>query len=176
MMIDCETLSIKSDAALLSVGIVIFDGESILKEEELNINIINALYYGETDKDTLKWWMDNKKAFTTYKNKEHIPLFEVCNKLCGLIEYYKVEKFWAKGFMDFLWIQNAFDKFNLEYPWKYYMLRDLRVVFDLFNVKHKTTKHTALDDAKEQTLLLINTRKQKESITFNILNKTSNNG
>lgn len=161
MMLDCETLSLKSNAALLSVGMVIFDGESILKQQELNVNIIDALYYGETDKDTLKWWMDNKNAFNAYKDKEHIPLFEVCSNLYVLADYYKVEKFWAKGFMDFLWIQNAFDKFNLEYPWKYNMLRDLRVMFDIFNVKHKTIKHTALEDAKEQTLLLINIRKQK---------------
>lgn len=151
-MIDCETLGLTPDSVVLSVGVVQFD--------PYDPSYRSTVYYAEPsptyqairkiDPDTLAWW----EPRTNMPHGDTLP-HEVCRELSDFILRKIVPNstpiIWARGTdFDIPLLTNLFAQYDLEVPWKYNQVRDLRTISKLFpNIvpTANNNPHNALSDA-----------------------------
>jgi hypothetical protein len=146
VVIDIETLSLRPNAVILSVGAVADSGETFYTE--LNWGAQSDTRH--VDARTAIWWG---------KQTEQAPLLgEVFLWDCledlnyWLADYDKDKLYiWARGpQFDIVILEDAYRECGIVIPWKYKNVRDVRTalalstVTDLFD---PTRKHHALDDA-----------------------------
>jgi hypothetical protein len=70
-MIDIETLSSQSDAAVISIGLVGFDEERILYRESFAIDEHD--WHGHVDPRTVKWWMEQGAEAQAFSFRNEFP-------------------------------------------------------------------------------------------------------
>jgi len=160
VMIDLETLGLKNDAVILSIGAVYFDETGI----DLNntfyreINIQSCIDLGLTiDGDTISWWMQQsekaRKVFDNKKIKTHIN--QAIDDLVSFLKRYgnqKDLKIWSNGYMDIIWLRSAFQKTIRDLPWSknerdFRTFRDTQPKLEDHELPKEATKHNALADA-----------------------------
>lgn len=74
LMVDIETLSTANDAAVLSVGVAVFNDTQILDTNGWAIDLKQMT--GEVDFGTLQWWMKQDEQAREFSFKgTHAPLF-----------------------------------------------------------------------------------------------------
>lgn len=156
-MIDLETLGLRYDAAIISIGAIRFN---IATGEELgsfhnNITYESALKYGKAETETVKWWSQQSKAAKAGL-EDPVPrsAANVMNDFTTFL-----------GTGCIVWGNpSVFDISKLEYwyqgnhPWNYYHVRDMYSYYELGellginakNIPFEGTKHNALDDARHQ--------------------------
>lgn len=151
-MIDIETLSVRVDAAVMSIGMVEFDLTGIKRELYCELSL-DAQPSRVIDQRTLQWWLSLGKKF---------PLGSASPEQAksGIEEFFREggpnPKVWAKGInFDIVILESLFSN-PKPYPlWRYSDVRDARTVFKLCDYKFKEPKHHALHDAYDQALALI---------------------
>lgn len=153
LSIDLETLGLKNDAIIVSIGAAYFDISSgeigrciylpvlITKQENRSIT-----------GDTVKWWMRQSEEARAVFNHEDSWLLE--RQLDRLRDLILVDtKVWGNGAtFDISILENAYGDIA---PWEFYNIRDMRTIVDLAerkgwskdNVVRSGTHHHALDDA-----------------------------
>ena len=156
-MIDLETMSTQSYAAIISIGAVKFDlntgkiGDTFYR----NIDLQSALDSGLlVNSASISWWMNqNKKAIRDLQNDK----VELYSALLDFVKFCSGDYYvWGNSAkFDLGILQNAYDKVNIPMPWNFKKELDLRTLV-FFNQKIKNswkfkgTKHNALDDCKNQ--------------------------
>lgn len=156
VMVDIETMGTNPDAAIVSIGAVLFN--------PLIGKISNKTFYVELewvpqgrciDPETIKWWRTQPRVAQ--------------QALCGLDDLQEVLgaftqwlpkdcKVWGNGpTFDISILEHAYRQHKIDIPWKYWNVRDCRTVLDMYeskrgglNRKVSGTKHNALDDAIHQ--------------------------
>lgn len=163
VMIDIETLSLSKNAAILSIGAVKFNVEEgrLMEEFYQNVSLSSCTLLGmHTDPETIKWWEkeDNKAAREALRiNQLGIEqTLNLFNSWCGDDEIVP----WSNpSTFDIVIIENAYRRCDKFKPWKFYNESCYRTMRRLFPTVTKDvfkgTKHTALDDAKNQARHLI---------------------
>ncbi|MCH2057919.1 MAG: 3'-5' exoribonuclease [Thalassotalea sp.] len=169
VMIDLETLGNSSNAAIVSIGAVQFDPLSggLGAEFECVVDIEDAEKYGKIDASTVKWWLkQSDEARELFKLQTAITLQD------GLIEFhdwltantiFKKRTIWGNGAtFDPVVLNNAYQATNLELPWPYWGVRDVRTVVDIGrrilnidpkkDIKIEGVAHNAVDDARHQAI------------------------
>lgn len=157
-MIDLETLSITSNAVILSVGACAFDldKKEIYSTFEVTLDIDQQLKNRDINGSTILWWMDQSdeaRSKITKTQKTNIILF--LKNFSLWIKKNKIKYVWGNGsHFDISILQNLYEQYNVEVPWKYNKVQDLRT-FKRFVANGKTIKrvgtaHSALDDAVSQ--------------------------
>lgn len=163
--IDCETLGLSVDAAILSIGAVRFDrttGKHL------------ATYYVEIDGDsairgravsfsTVAWWIKQggaaKQVFNDSNPKQNLPtaLMDFAAWCRGVGA--GVPQVWFNGpCEDGAWLKDAYTRncVGLQQAWGHMNVRDMRTIVDLAQefagfewsqVPAVGTSHNALDDA-----------------------------
>lgn len=157
-MIDLKTLGTRPNAPVVSIGACFFDpmtGE-IGPKFYRKIDMVDAMRFGSTDGDTIRWWLTQEKAAQA----------ELANAKDTLADSLKaLSAFYNKGHDASVWGNGpTFDITILEYayfkclgekaPWPFWNVRDVRTVVQLAEglVKkpaaymNKGTAHNALDD------------------------------
>ena len=158
-MIDLETLGLKHDAVILSIGAVRFDSDGPIPGEELYIELdTESQPEHRVDIDTLKWWMHQTSIGNPMpvhgKVKPHHACFQLFDFL-GIVE--KEDEIWANGInFDMPKLEHLITTQGCYLPWKYHQVRDLRTLSKLFpgipcGVNEQ--KHNALCDARVQAQL-----------------------
>tara|TARA_R110000822_G_scaffold84867_3_gene199050 strand:- start:29002 stop:29541 length:540 start_codon:yes stop_codon:yes gene_type:complete len=160
-MIDIETMSTTPNAAIVSVGIVIFDPRYG--------KISKKTYYSELDwqeqnrdkdKDTRKWWSKLDKGIQ--EALEGIDsLGDTLNEIADFLP--ADCKVWGNGpTFDITILENAYRQFGIDIPWKFWNIRDCRTVLDMYeskrgglNKKVGGNAHNALYDAQYQAEYII---------------------
>lgn len=162
LMIDFETLGTGPNTIVISVGAQFFD---------LNTGEYGPTFYMAFDIEdqmkkgrvftpsTLKWWMSQsngaKKVFheQAKPTKQILETFAAwCKSNCGK----KYLKPWGNGAtFDISIMESLFSDFELECPWLYYNVMDMRtfrrfIANDAKVPKEEGVNHHALDDAKNQ--------------------------
>ena len=157
LMVDLETLDVKTTSTILTLGAVRFDpfNNSPMKELYLRVEIDSQDALGCTvSDDTLKWWnqQDTSIMEEAFDPRDRIPIHEVINQFHALA--WNCDQFWSHGAtFDLMILQNIYDKLGRTYPWNSWQMRDTRTLFDLADPEMpQNAKHNALEDAKRQAI------------------------
>jgi len=171
-MIDLETMALTQNAAIVSIGAVMFTGRSICEEFYCNIDLQSSLQAGlELDGDTVMWWMRQKKAARKVLVDKPVSLY---NALSMFADWFDDADtlVWGNGpDFDNAILANAFTKLSIDLPWDFRQNRCFRTAKNIFpeiELNREGTHHNALDDAKNQALHLIKINKH-----INELNKSA---
>lgn len=160
IMVDLETMSTRSNAAICSIGAVKFEGKEILDTFYCTIDLKTCKEAGmHISKETVKWWSEQNKEALRELTRNNIPLKQA---LDDFEEWFgpKSLPVWGNGAVfDNTILANAYFNTNREPPWKCWDDRCYRTVKALFHWvpadAREGTYHNALDDAMHQTKHLI---------------------
>lgn len=166
IMIDLETLSTAHDAAIISLGAVLFDPQKNQLGNEFYrvIKLSNQSADGVIDADTMSWWMkQSNEARAVFWDKNAIYLQEALIDFSDFVERYcgQDAQVWGNGAtFDNIILGSAYRRHELRQPWNFRNDRDVRTVVELGrtlrNIDPKRSgtiegiAHHALDDARFQ--------------------------
>jgi len=162
IMIDLETLSLDTNAAILQIAAVVFERDGNISEL-LHMHLdVSKQKEREVDFDTAVRWClkqdDPVKAFSG-----GISLSAALLELRELVE--DDDRVWGNGsHFDITILEDAFKKCQIPIPWQYYNIRDVRTVCDLASLdvrelNFEGEKHNARDAALHQVKYLTNAMK-----------------
>lgn len=171
IMVDIETMSTASNAAIISIGAVVMMGEELKKDSFYReISLESSMETGgHVSASTIKWWMeqeeDARRIIYAPKPAFHINLALgdlatwIKAQLFGLVEE-KKPRIWANGAnFDPVILRNAYARSNIRCPWSYFSELCYRTIKntnrDIEADPFVGTKHNALDDTKNQAWHLI---------------------
>lgn len=160
LMIDLETLGTASNAAILSIGAVKFDLLSDRIEHDAfytAVDIESNFAAGRVASgSTLQWWMQQAPGAQAVFQEKGMPLEQMLIDLkawlAGPIDWVV----WAKGpSFDITMLDNAFQHFGIDVPWKFWNVRCVRTYENLPGAKNicgsdTGVAHNALNDAYKQ--------------------------
>lgn len=165
VMFDLETLGVRTDSSVLSIGAVVFNSYGLGQEFYVEINPEQP--GRNIDINTIKWWQQQSIPMPINGVVSLRDAFEdfLTNYLFGvsaientnnLITGNKKIILWCNG-TDFDWgiTRTVIDTYGIEHLIRYDSVRDYRTISKLFPdiPKPKTVqKHNALEDAKYQAL------------------------
>lgn len=114
--LDLETLSLRTNAKIMSIGCVEFDIETgnILNSfyTEVNYDYSDFEFCFSEDSDTIEWWNEtNRIAFEEYiNNKDLVSISVALDALLTFINQIGNNfKIWSVGAKDEMWISNAYE-------------------------------------------------------------------
>lgn len=167
--IDIETMSTRSDAAVVGIGAVAFS----LTEMKLGARFYAAIDLDtcqaaglRLDAGTVTWWMKQSDTARSALTRNTRPLADVLDEfhafLIGVGPTNEI-KVWGNGpGFDNAILANAYAAAGKPLPWKYWNDRCVRTVGAMFpdipKPARQGTHHNALDDAIYQAETLINIR------------------
>ncbi len=170
VMIDLETLSTRFDAAVVSIGVAIFNDEKILDSAgwALEPNSVN----GHIDPKTVMWWMQQDEAARAFSfTGKYLPS-TVAFELKTLLAKYDVKEVWSKDphfdhvILTEWWAR--IDQHVGEFPYHYRAPRSYRTLeaetiragFDAKNWHQwNYVAHNPVDDAVTQARAVIEMRR-----------------
>ena len=155
-MIDLETLGLRQDAVILSIGAVRFDSDGPIPGEELYIELDTSSHaHCSIDPDTVKFWIEETKKGNPPPMEGTCSAYYAC---CQIIDFLsgleKEDEIWVNGTdFDIPKLQYLFETAGLCVPWAYHQVRDLRTLRKIFpHIPSEVNpqKHNALSDARCQ--------------------------
>jgi hypothetical protein len=157
VMVDLETMSTRSHAAICSIGAVKWEGNKVLDTFYCTVDLKTCKEVGmHISKDTVKWWSEQNKEALKELTKNNITLHEALDKFR---EWFgpKSLPIWGNGAVfDNTILANAYFITEQEPPWKAWDDRCYRTLKNLFHWippdRRQGTHHNALDDAMFQTM------------------------
>jgi DNA polymerase III epsilon subunit-like protein len=166
-MVDLETLSTNLNAAILTLGAVVFDpfdSTKPMQELYLRIELEDQESAGAIiDSSTLEWWSKQSPEIIeeAFGPENRIPIADAMKQFRKFV--WNCDKIWSHGATyDLIILQLVFDRLKMPYPWSYYNMRDTRSIFALGidPAMPQAQKHNALEDAKRQAIGVSNVYKQ----------------
>lgn len=164
VVLDLETASTESNAAVLSIGAIgfILDSQSLKYEEFYDhLSLEHCENRGlHIDPRTIEWWKDQSvemrdEAFKGAKYGNSLAvLYDFVDWYRNLQEKYKRVRLWGNGAnFDPVVLGNCLDTFDVKIPWIYRDVRCLRTLLKLLPPAQKvhqpdSLKHHALWDAR----------------------------
>ena len=156
VMIDLETMSTSSNAAICSIGAVKFTiEEGIVDEFYCTVDASDCKNHGlHIDKETIKWWSNQPKNVLDELLKDNISLLDALTKFSKWYGEKSLPTWGCGAGFDNVILENAYKAVNLQRPWKFWDDRCYRTMKEIIKVEEPNregTYHNALDDAKHQT-------------------------
>lgn len=174
VMIDIETLGLSPSTVVLTVGMVKFDPSSLdepFDKVHIKIDPKEQKEAGRAiNRNTLEWWskQDPKVRDAAFSPEGQTSVKKALEQIQ---EYFKVldsrdhnqghiyiSEVWGQGYgFDLTILNNLFEQFDMESPWKFYHERDSRTLFSLLPEdprpkEGKLELHNALSDAYYQAI------------------------
>jgi len=161
--LDIETMGVGPRAVICQIGICEFDRHSGLIEEStcIDVDIESCVEIGGTlSTNTIAWWAKQKQGFSYADKNNVVDIESALHILFDFIwdkEDGDPKPFWVKGpHFDIAILEFYYDHFELQNPWKYNKVRDMRTLIDIYNnpsFAYEIT-HNALDDATNQAMAI----------------------
>ena len=162
VMIDIETLGVNPDSVVLTIGAIKFKRNEDLKPLDdyekfyVRIDRDSCTELGcEVDPSTVKWWdrQSSESRYEAIENEDRISIREALIKLSGWLKGNDV--IWANSpSFDCVILENVYKKCKLKIPWKFWLTRDCRTLYDLANISKRdienNKEHHALYDCYSQ--------------------------
>lgn len=168
-VLDIETLGTKPGAVILEIG-------AWCGGAGLTLKIDPDSHCGKVELDTLQWWANvpdmaaRHNAFTT--SVKRYELKDALLRLNEFIAQHNPNYFWGcSPDFDYKHLEHWCNLYDIEIPWKYHQLRDVRTIRDLLTEeKLETLKkraccigeslHMAGADARYEWLIVREVRRQ----------------
>lgn len=168
VMIDLETMGLRPNAAIVSIGAVHFkpvvDGAGLPDLEQVDafytpVSLKSCLDLGlTTDQSTVDWWnKQSAEARSSWQQEGAPTLPDALSAFSAWLRRDSDERSirpWGNGAdFDLVLLKSAYDALNADPPWRYYNHRCYRTIKSLFPVAEMPrhgTHHNALDDAQHQ--------------------------
>jgi len=162
IMLDLETMGTGPNAAIIAIGAVAFKQSGITHTYYRQVSLASSVSIGlDCDPSTIMWWMQQsdeaRAAFTDNEQAMHI-----CEALAEFADWFnEVEgvEVWGNGAaFDNVILANAYRKNGVVKPWEFWndrCYRTIRLLYPDIKLERTGTHHNAVDDAKSQTLHLI---------------------
>lgn len=164
VMIDIETLSTKNNASILTIGAIKFSRNNNLPDIENCSKFYRRISKDScdiiglhTDPNTIDWWNSQseeaKHEIFTHENR--ISLKQALEEFS---EWFSNSKcIWSNGSVfDITIMTNAYELCNIEPPWKFWNIRDVRTICDIGKVNLKNipnhNHHNAISDCYIQII------------------------
>lgn len=170
LMIDLETMATNKDAAILSIGAVVFDIFYTQSEETLRqysfyttVSLEDNMRLGrKVSASTIIWWLRQSSEARMALFENNVNLLKALDDLRQFIELHKPTHVWAKGpTFDIDIMKDAFEAQRMRWPFEFWMERCVRTIEDAAypngDDKPNLTvgeKHNALDDAITQSMMM----------------------
>lgn len=156
VMVDLETMSTESNAAICSIGAVKFSiDEGVIDTFYCTVDASDCKAKGlHISSDTVRWWSKQPKEVLDALRKDTLPLWSA---LTQFSQWYGAEQYptWGCGSdFDNVILENAYKSVGMQRPWnawKNRCYRTIREVIKLPEAPRQGTYHNALDDALHQT-------------------------
>lgn len=175
IVLDLETMGTKQDAAIIEIGMVIFNhtGQegttNVIGQWSGAISLQTAMTHGGTvSPDTVEWWMDTERTearnnwLTSTKMALHVALNGVAARIRDYSAINPLPLIWGNGVnFDNEILKSAYERLDVRVPWKYTQNADFRTLKLLYKdlVPEPVfvgTPHVALDDARHEAVWLSN--------------------
>ncbi len=164
VMIDIETLSIRPNAVVASIGFCHFSARegAIYSQEHIRLDIdVQINDRRHVDPKTLKWWL--KQPFSTINETffgltspvDGIRALDCVPFVAANRKRFKA-RYWAKSpQFDAIILEDLAAQYGVTVPWRYDELRDARTIYELGGVDVRqffdgTAAHNAVNDAIAQ--------------------------
>lgn len=174
MMFDLETLDVKSSAAVLSYGAVVWEQHvsptqgiswHIVDKIQRVIRLDSQLARNRTvGESTLLWWMQqNRTAQDEAFSSNRLPVMDCMHDLCAFATKWDTNAYWASpATFDFPIWESLAAEFHSAVPWTYRQKYDVRTVvrevgYSVDSHVYKVgrgTAHTPVFDCEMQIDLL----------------------
>lgn len=168
-MVDVETMSSDSDAAIIQIGAVIATlDDGIIARFEKTILPESALKYGKASGSTLKWWMGQSEDARKSAWSGDVTLPYALSEFFIFSGRLNIDpnasappmQFWAHATFDFPVIDHAYKIIGGTNPIPFRQTRDMRTVESFYGGdiewdKRDGIHHTALADAEWQMTHLL---------------------
>lgn len=168
VMLDLETMGNTSNAAIVSIGAVVFDPAtgSLGADFEQVINLNSSAYYGDLDASTVTWWLTQSEEARaifqrdTPKSTLKDSLLELNQWLADLGDAKEIQV-WGNGSgFDNVILTNAYKAVRIKPNFSHWNDRDVRTIVEMGRsilginpketMEREGTHHSALYDAKFQ--------------------------
>jgi len=138
VMIDCETLALGHEVPIVQIGACTMDMAKVFK--------VTVKPVGRSDPATLAWWKGK------YPKKDAVSEDIALQALVTWLSGVKPNIYWANDpQQDCIWLESAFRRNDMLYPWKYNQWRSYRTIRSLAPVDLKLVPdHDALNDCIRQ--------------------------
>lgn len=158
-MIDLETYSTHSNAAIASIGAVKFEDDQIIDTFYCTIDPASCKQHGlHFEKSTLEWWQQQSKEARDALLKDNVDLETALVKFANWYGNKSLPTWGNGAAFDNVIMENAYRTIGVKRPWLPWEDRCYRTMKNLVNIpidKRDGTYHNALDDAMTQTKHLI---------------------
>ena len=169
VMIDLETLSTRTDAAIVQIGAVLFEPVSrgkIRNDKPFMRHVLVQDGAGSIDNSTLAWWLQqpNAKALGRALETTAVPLAQALEDLVAWpkqavdLEWDAITGVWAKpADFDLAILKTAFARFGALPPWDRRVTRCAKTLFEVSGGAPEIDwtgldHHDAFDDALGQAM------------------------
>lgn len=165
IMVDIETLSTDTDAAIIAIGAVAFDKDGIGDAFYTGVNLQSCMDLGRSmDAATISWWMEqsnNARSLLFRKAQDGSP--PLADALAAFATWMRGQSddpvVWGNGAaFDNTILSNAYAMTGIEQPWEFWNDRCYRTVKSMYpdvSIERAGIYHNALDDARSQALHLL---------------------
>jgi hypothetical protein len=165
IMVDLETLGIKKNAIVLSIGAVAFDLKTGAIDNQFYcvVDPVSCEKAGMTmNASTAIWWMQQSEEarMAVAGRQDTWTIGRACLEFQNFWVEYKSPKFWSHATFDEGILRNMYEAADVICPWHYRDTRDLRTLVglcpddktkEIFEAnKRGGVHHNALDDAMFQ--------------------------
>lgn len=167
VMIDLETMSTDSNAAIVSIGAVFFNENEIGKKFYVNVDLGSSVMAGGvTDQDTINWWNKQPAHVRDALDEMKQPIERALQFFTDFLGDTKDVKIWGNSSsFDNVILSNAFKRLGKDTPWRFWNDRCYRTMKSLYRdveMKREGDHHNAQDDAVSQAKHLIEIIKKHE--------------
>jgi exodeoxyribonuclease VIII len=166
VMIDLETMGTGPGAAILAIGAVAMDFDSLTLGQTwyTTIDLGSSVQIGGViDASTVLWWLkqsdEARAAVTRGERSIHEALIQLSIFLQTVAEG-KRPHIWGNGAtFDNVILRTAYQRLSLDPPWDYRgdrCFRTMRAMYPQVPKVEPVVEHNALDDARAQATQLLN--------------------
>lgn len=172
-MLDLETMGTGPDAAIVSIGAVLFDpladGNGLLPGEGRGewyrrTSLADAMHQGgQADASTILWWLQRSEAARGELVGRAESMLESLSSLGYWMRLHAVDEVWSNGAdFDLVILGGAYRRASIAKPWSHKQQRCFRTLRALYPHAEKTvqsddadTRHHALADARWQARVAV---------------------
>lgn len=156
VMVDLETMSTASNAAICSIGAVKFTlDEGIIDEFYCTVDAADCKTHGlDIDRNTVEWWSRQPKQVLEQLRENNLPLKDALRKFSVWYGTSSLPTWGCGAGFDNVILENAYRAVGMIRPWKFWDDRCYRTMKSIIRItedERDENYHNALADAKHQT-------------------------